>query len=33
MDLGQAIYSRIVGHPKSAPAPVTHKAPEVRWIG
>lgn len=23
----------IVGHPKSAPAPVTHKAPEVRWIG
>lgn len=23
----------IVGHPKSTPAPVTHKAPEVRWIG
>lgn len=23
----------IVGHPKSAPAPVTHKAPEVRRIG
>jgi nitroreductase len=23
----------IVGHPKSTPARVTHKAPEVRWIG
>jgi nitroreductase len=23
----------IVGHPKSAPAPVQHKDPEIRWIG
>jgi hypothetical protein len=23
----------IVGHPNSAPAPVSHKAPEIRWIG
>ncbi len=23
----------IVGHPKSAPAPVSHKAPEIRWVG
>lgn len=22
----------IVGHPKSAPAPVAHKAPEIRWV-
>jgi len=23
----------IVGHPKSVPAPVVHKTPEIRWIG
>jgi nitroreductase len=23
----------IVGHPKSVPVPVPHKAPEIRWIG
>lgn len=23
----------IVGHPMSIPAPVVHKAPEIRWIG
>lgn len=23
----------IVGHPKSAPGPILHKAPEIRWIG
>ncbi|WP_223484301.1 nitroreductase family protein [Pseudomonas sp. A-RE-19] len=23
----------IVGHPKSAPLPVSHKEPEIRWIG
>ena len=23
----------IVGHPKSVPAPIIHKAPEIHWIG
>jgi nitroreductase len=23
----------IVGHPKSVPAPIVHKAPEIHWIG
>jgi nitroreductase len=23
----------IIGHPKSAPVPVVHKEPEIRWIG